>query len=242
MTASGEGQGYAHPELLADTAWLQEHLDDPKVRVIDCDPIEMYRRAHIRNAVGLRVHHYLKQPPEPGREYGTHVMVPDQLAGLMGDLGVGQDTQVVTYDGAGGVYAARVWWVLNYHGHRGVKLLNGGWNKWFSEGRPMSMDVPSFPKAAFEPRMNPDLLCTLDYTVGRVGKAEVTFWDVRSDGEWTGENTRGNRRGGHIPGAVHLEWLDLVTDDALRTLKPAAEMRALLEAAGVTPDREVITY
>ena len=233
-----EVQGYARPELLAETDWLEEHLDDPEVVIVDCDPWDVYRRTHIRNAVGLRgVHHYIKDAHN-----FTYVMPPDQFADLMGRLGISNDTLVVAYDGFGGLYACRLWWVLNLYGHTKVKVLNGGYNKWFLEGRPLSIEVPHPTPRVFEPRPQPRWLCTLDDAKARIGCADTVFLDVRSIEEWTGANPRDNRRAGHIPGAIHLEWLNFVTDPPLRTFKPAHELRRMLEERGVTPEKEVITY
>ncbi len=235
--------GYARSDLLVDTDWLQQNLDDPGIRIVDCDQIDSYRRAHIKNAVGIRVHHYVKQP-EYAEDPNAYPLVapPDVFAELMSGMGVGNNTQVVAYDGFGGLYATRFWWVLNYYGHTNVKVVNGGWKKWFDEGRPVSLDSPERRQADFVPRAQPDLLCTLDYGVSQVGDGDTVFLDVRSDAEWDGTNDRGNRRAGHVPGAVHLEWLNLLTDDRHQTFKPAAEVRATLEALGVTPDKQVITY
>jgi thiosulfate/3-mercaptopyruvate sulfurtransferase len=82
----------------------------------------------------------------------------------------------------------------------------------------------------------------LDYGQSNVGNADVVFLDVRSDGEWDGSNNRGNRRAGRIPDAVHLEWLNFVTADKYQTIKPASELRTMLEAVGATPDKEIVTY
>ena len=230
--------GYARPELLAESDWLQERMGDPGLRIVDCDTHDVYRRAHLPNAVGLPVHNYIKDASN-----SVYVMPPDQFTALMGSLGISNDTLVVTCDGFGSLSAARFWWVMNYYGHTNVRILNGGFSKWLHEGRPITQEVPALPPTTtFEPRVSPDLLCSLDYGKACVGSEEVTFLDVRSEGEWTGENTRGNQRGGHVPGAIHLEWLNFVTNDALRTIKPAQELRAMLKEAGVSPEREVVTY
>ena len=228
---------YARPELLADADWLEAHLDNSNVRVIDCTTFDLYQKAHIKNAVGLRVNPYIKDSDDT-----LHVMPPDQFAKLMGDLGVGPDTTVVTYDTAGGVPASRMWWVLNYYGHTNAKVLNGGWEKWFHEGRPVSRDIPKVSAPAFVPAANEDLLCPLSYGKSHVEDSRVLYLDMRSDGEWTGEVTRGNKRSGHIPGAVHLEWTNFMNAEPNRTWKSAPELKALLDAAGVTPDKEIITY
>lgn len=235
MTQSSSG--YARPELLADPGWLEERLDDPNVRIIDCATFDLYQKAHIKGAVGLRVNPFLKDAND-----SLHVMPPDQFARLMGDLGVGPDTTVVSYDTAGGVPACRMWWALNHYGHTNAKVLNGGWERWFHEGRPISRDVPSVPATAFTPVVDDSVLCSLDYGKAHVGDGNVVYLDVRSDGEWTGENSRGNKRIGHVPGAVHLEWTNFMNPEPNRSWKSAEEIRALLDAEGVTPDKEVITY
>ncbi|GIX46738.1 MAG: hypothetical protein KatS3mg131_0949 [Candidatus Tectimicrobiota bacterium] len=222
---------YAHPELLVDTAWLEAHLDDPGLRIVDCDPFDAYRRAHIPNAVGIRVHHYIKHPDYPKDPVKhPHVAPPETMKAVMESMGIGDDTLVVAYDSNGSLWAARLWWVLNYYGHSQVKVLNGGWKKWFDEKRPLSIDRPPLPSVTFTPRANPDLLCTLEDAKAKIGDPQVVFLDVRSDGEWNGTNDRGNRRVGRIPGAVHLEWLNFVTADRHQTFKPAEELRAMLEA------------
>lgn len=236
-------QGYVQPDLLVEADWLAARLDDPNIRIVDCDPIDVYRRAHIQHAIGIPVHHYIKQSAyttDP-RQYPL-VAPPDTMQELMMRMGIGDDNLVVTYDSNGCLWAARFWWVLNHYGHTNVKVLNGGWQKWFDEGRPVSIDGASSQPATFTPRVNPDLLCTLDYGQSQVGNDDVIFLDVRSDGEWEGSNDRGNKRAGRIPGAVHLEWLNFVTNDNYKTIKPADELRAMLEAAGVTPDKEVVIY
>ena len=237
-------QGYARPEMLASTEWLAEHIDDPNVRVVDCDEFEPYLRAHVKNAVGIRVHHYIKHPnyPTAQTEYPL-VAEPGVMKGLMEDMGIGDDTLVVAYDNSGSLYSTRFWWVLNYYGHTNAKVLNGGWKKWFDEGRPTSIDrPPDVGTVTFTPKADDSLVCTLDYGVGQVGNTDTVFWDVRSSEEWDGSNDRGNARAGRVPGAVHLEWLNLITSDRHRTFKPASELRAMLEAIGITPDKNVITY
>ena len=230
------GDGYTNPNLLAETEWLEAHLDDPNLRIVDCEPFDGYRRAHIKGAVGISVHPYIKDPNRP------RVMEADDFAKLASDMGLGDDDLIVTYDSGWGLSASRFWWVLNYYGHKNVKMLNGGWAKWFGEGRPITA-APAEPRAAtFTPRVDDSVICRLDDGVASVGNSDVVFLDVRSDGEWDGSNNRGNDRRGHIPGAVHLEWLNFLSEGEYQTVKPASELRAMLEAKGVTPDKRVVTY
>ena len=102
--------------------------------------------------------------------------------------------------------------------------------------------MPSAASAAFTPVVNDAGLCSLDYGKAHVGDEGVIFLDVRSDGEWTGEVSRNNKRIGRVPGAVHLEWTNFMNPEPNRSWKTAEEIQALLDAAGVTPDKEVITY
>jgi len=232
--------GYARPELLATTEWLAERLDDPSIRIVDCDEFAAYRRLHIPGAVGLKVHHYLKDPDNP-----DHLMPPEMFAAVMADHGIGDAHTVVAYDGSGGLYAARLWWALDYYGHTACRVLNGGFQKWHAEVRPLTSLQPSAiggERATFTVRPGRDCLCDRDEVEAAIGREGTVIWDVRSKEENTGENPRQNRYGGHIPGAVHLEWLDLTTGGEAPELLPAEEIRRRLEAVGITPEKEVLAH
>ena len=236
-------EGYARPEILVETDWLEEHLNDADIRIVDCDQYDLYSRAHVTNAVGTPEHNFIKNPDYANDPTGNPLVASaEDFARLMGRMGIGNDTTVVAYDSGGGTRAARLWWVLNYYGHTKAKMLNGGWKKWHDEGRPTSTDALRPAEASFTSTEIPDLVCLMDYGVSCVGDPDTVFLDVRSDDEWTGAGARGNKRAGHVPGAVHLEWLNFVTSDKHQTVKPAAELRAMLEDRGVTPDKQVITY
>jgi len=236
-------QDYARPELLVETDWLEARLGDPNLRIVDCDEYDKYLRAHIKNALGIKVHHYIKHSDYPEDPIGHPLVAdPDTFVKLMESMGIGNDDLVVAYDNAGSLYATRFWWVLSYYGHTNVKVLNGGWRKWFDEGRPATLEVPDVPLKRYTAMVNRDVVCTLDYGVACLGKTDTVFLDVRSDGEWEGTNDRGNRRVGHVPEAVHMEWLNFVTDDDYRTFKPAHDLRVMLQEQGVTPEKQVITY
>ena len=230
--------GYARPELLVEPDWLWEHRDDPSLRVIDCATLEAYRRAHIPGAVGLPANTYIKDPSDE-----TFVMPPEGFAALMGVLGVNDDTTVVLYDDNNSLVATRLWWVLNYYGHTDARVLNGGWHRWLTEGRPVTFHQtrPASP-GSFTPRVNESLICRVDDLKASLDRPGVLIMDMRTDEEWLGTNDRGNKRAGHVPGAVHLEWLNFVTSDDRRVFKPADELRAMLTAKGITPESEVVTY
>jgi len=229
-------QGYTRPEMLTTTEWLAAHLQDTNLRIVDCDSRDAYRRAHIPGAITFRGHHYLKE-----EEGALYIMGPQKFAETMGALGIGDDTLVIAYDGFSGLYATRFWWALHYYGHTQVKVLNGGWDKWLAEKRPMDNAEPRAAKATFAARAHEELIARWDYVQDSIGRTDRVLLDVRSDGEWTGANARGTKRGGRIPGAVHLEWLNYV-DSKTKEFKPAAELRAMFEQVGVKPASEVVTY
>jgi thiosulfate/3-mercaptopyruvate sulfurtransferase len=227
---------FARPEMLVDPEWLQQRLDDPNIRIVDCDPPDQYRRAHIDGAVTHHGDNYFKNPDDP-----RFIMEPDQFASTMSQMGIGDGASVVTYDASGSINAARLWWCLTYYGHTDVRVLNGGWNRWLKEGRPITMAVPNVAPAQFTPRPDESVRASAEYIMGVLDNPDVVILDVRSDGEWDGTNNRGNKRGGHMPGAVHCEWLNNITNDEARFLKPPADLRAMFEGLGVTPDKEIVT-
>lgn len=226
---------YAHPEMLVDGDWLEAHLEDPNVRIVDCDPPDAYRRVHIPGSVNPN-DNYLKNPDD--RRF---IMQPEQFAAEMARLGIGDDTLVVSYD-AGGTTAGRFWWCLNYYGHTNAKVLNGGWNLWLKQGRPVTMTQPKVEApGTFTPKANDAVYATAEHIMANLGNPDVIVLDVRSDGEWDGSNTRGNKRQGHMPGAVHLEWLNNLTADDEKRWKSADELREMYAACGLTPDKQIVT-
>ena len=236
MADQGEG-GYKHSEFLADPEWLAGHLDDENLRVVDTDVEAAYQRGHIPGAV-LIPDNYEKDPSTDR----VHILPPEKFARLMESLGIGDDTLVVAYDNSQSLYAARLWWALRYYGHTEVKVLNGGWRKWVTEGRQISFDRPQVrPGLRFSAKPDDPLIITTEGLKERYDIPDVVVWDVRSRGEYLGGNTRNNRRPGHIPGATHLEWLEMI-DKETHTFKLAGEMRRILESNGISPEKEVIAH
>ncbi|HCV00520.1 MAG: hypothetical protein CL897_05440 [Dehalococcoidia bacterium] len=233
---------YARPELLAEPQWLEEHTDDSQVRIIDCATLEAYRRAHIPGAVHLPVHYYIKEQGDREGGAGMFVMPPDEFATLMSSLGVDADTTVVTYDDNNSLVAARLWWVLNYYGHSKVKVLNGGWHRWLTEEHPVTFHATRPEERTFTSNTVSTLHASAEDLLAVHDSPTCTVLDVRSDGEWEGSNWRGNKRGGHVPGAHHLEWTSLIERKDTRRFLPSENMKSLLEKAGVLPEAQTITY
>ncbi len=227
--------GYARPELLAETDWLAQHVNDPGVRIVDMRSEEAYRKGHIPGAVNLGWN-ALKDPDNE-----VYVIPPDKLAALMANLGISNETTVVGYDDQGGLAPARLWWVLDYYGHPKAKVLNGGWNKWVKEKRPITTDMLAPQTAQFAATVDLSKVCVVDELLADMKRPNVVIIDARSPAEYTGFDVLA-KRGGHIPGAVNIDWTRNVTKDDIKIFKPAAELLKIYEAAGVTKDKEIITH
>lgn len=230
MNTSNE---YANPDLLAETAWLAENLSNANVRIIDGRSEEKYIEGHIEGAINLEF------SAVPGNVEATD---GSDFAGMLAAQGIGDQNIIVCYDDAGPP-AARLWWLLSYFGVENARVLNGGINKWIQEERNVTNENPSHSPASFVPRIVGDLNCSLDHAKNGANDSGTVFWDTRLEGEYTGEINRGNApdRVGHIPGAIHLEWSTLI-EPSTQTIKPASEIRTILESHGITPDKEVLTY
>ena len=236
---------YANPDALVETGWLAEHLDDPSVRVIEVDEdTSAYAQAgHIPGAVAWDWFIDLHAPV--GRDYVDQ----ESLSALLQRAGVDRDTTVVLYGGNNNWFAAYAYWLLRYLGYGNVRLLNGGRKKWEVEGRELAMDVPSYEATGFrvEGPVVGDFRAFRDDVLDRVRSGDGGFIDVRSPEEYRGEKLAPDHLPqeqaqvpGHIPGAANIPWAKAANEDG--SFKSADELRALYEAEGVTPDREVIAY
>ena len=227
-------RGYANPNLLADTDWLAEHLKDPNLRLIDTRSGDLYSAGHIPGAISLNAFGGI--PRAGNNDMGTAAQF-EQLAGTMG---IANDSTVVIYDAPGAQMGMTAWAFL-MNGHADVHVLDGGFQKWTAEDRPVTTDtVISRASTTYKASRVDAMDCPLDYAKSAVGKEGVVFWDTRALAEH--EGTQGNNpRMGHITGSNHLEWTDLLDADT-KTLKPGDELRAMLTSRGITPESEVNTY
>lgn len=226
---------YAHPEQLVDTDWVAAHAADANVRIVDMRQ-NGYADGHVPNAVYLSpvAIRDAKAPP-------TFLPTPAAFADMMARLGISDGTRVVVYDERGGIYAARLWWILNYFGHSNVALMNGGWVKWSAEHRPTTAAVPTPPAGRFTPTPQPRWVATADDVVGAIDKSGVKIVDARTTAEIEGTDLRNIRRGGFVPSSVPIYWEDLL-DPKAKTFKPADELKKIYEARGILPSQEVIAY
>ena len=226
---------YAHPEQLVETDWVAAHAADAGVRIVDMRQTG-YAAGHVPGAVYVSpvAIRDAKAPP-------TFLPTPAAFEEMMAKLGIGNTTRVVVYDERGGIYAARLWWILNYFGHANVALMNGGWIKWTAEQRPSSTAAAAPPAAAFTARSQPNWVATASDVVSAIDKPGVKIVDARTQNEIDGKDLRNIKRGGFVPSSVPVYWEDLL-DAQQKTFKPADELKAIFESRGITPSQEVIAY
>ena len=232
-------RGYVDSSILVTTDWLAENIDDPNIVVVDTDDPSEYATGHIPGASNPPDNYY-----KTSLEDRTHIQGPEQFASTMSALGISDDSLVVAYDRTGGLYALRLMWALHFYRHTNVKMLDSGYQRWVADGRETSTrPYESDALASFTPR-DPDrsIIADMDDVLKAIDSGETTLLDVRTDGEWEGSNKRGGKRGGHMPGAIHLEWVNFHTGGEIPTLKTADEIRALLSQSGVSSDGNIITY
>ena len=234
--------GYKNPDALVETDWLEAHLNDEKVRVIEVDEdTSAYDKGHVSGAVGWNWSSDLHT--KVGRDYVSRA----ELSELLSRAGVGDDTKVVLYGGNNNWFAAYAYWILKLRGFDNVKLVNGGRKKWELESRELTQDVPSYQPTGITltaPERD-EIRALRDQVLSKL--ADATFVDVRSPEEFRGEKLAPDHLPqeqaqvpGHIPGAANVPWAKAANEDG--TFKSADELRALYEADGVTDDREVIAY
>jgi thiosulfate/3-mercaptopyruvate sulfurtransferase len=231
-------RAYARPELLAETGWLADRLADPRVRVVDARSKNEYVAGHIAGAV-----HMDGFGSDIPRDESYDMGSPEEFARLAGGLGIGNDSTVIVYD-TPTQRMGMVAWTFLYYGHADVRILDGGVAKWLAEGRALDTQLPEWAPVTYVARPVEAVYCSLEDARAGVGRDDFVFWDTRTADEYAGNATAGFAsvpRLGHIPGAAHLDWTQLL-DPESRTLKPGADLRQLLEACGITPDKQVAGY
>lgn len=219
--------------FLVDGEVLSAEIRQGKVRLIDAETAADYARAHLPGAASLP---YLElEDAEENAKTGLPIF-PQLGASKFAALGLTRESDVVVYDGGDGRAASAVWYILRFLGHEKVRILDGGFRKWLREGRPLTQEAPKFAKATYVPKPRADwALKTADLD----SKRQLVL-DARGLGEYAGKDTGGARQGGHIPGAKAFPWTQLT--DATTSFRPPAEIMKILAAAGITPEREIVTY
>jgi thiosulfate/3-mercaptopyruvate sulfurtransferase len=229
---------YARPEILVETEWLAEHLSVPGMRLVELrrGGLDDYAKGHIPGAVGLP-NAALRDPTNPP----SFLPSLESFEKTMGELGIDNQTRVVVYDDRGGLYAARLWWALQYFGHSNVAFLNGGLVKWNREGRPLSVQSPRIEPARFVASPHPEWLATSDDVLAAIAKPGFKILDARTSDEIEGRDLRGIKRGGIIESSIPLYWEDTF-DPESKALLAADALWDILDERGIGRDDSIIVY
>ena len=228
-------QEYTREKLLTTVAELQQKLGSPNICIIDVRPAEDYAQGHIPGAThfdlfGLSLVDTTEAPLKAFMFMIHHVL---ELRG------VSESKEVVFYEDNSGMRAARGLWFLEFYGHPNVKMLDGGFKAWQTAGAPITTDAAPPKTATFKAADRREVLATADDVLRSIDKNDIAILDTRSRGEYLGTHVRA-ARGGAIPGAIHIEWTDNL--DADGKFKANAELKAMYDKAGITPDKEVVSY
>ena len=241
---SGAGTtGYIHPEVLFEKSWVAEHLNDSTLRLIEADEdVLLYEIGHLPGAVKLDWHVDVQDPVS--RDF------VDQkgFENLMSRWGISNETTIVLYGDKNNWYACYSFWLFSMYGHKNMKIMNGGRQKWEAEGRQLTKEVPHFEPATYHAQpMDESIRAFRDDVLIGLKDPNRRLIDVRSPQEYTGEllhmvnyPQEGAQRGGHIPTAKSIPWATAANPDG--TFRSVGELRQIYEGKDVASDKDVISY
>jgi thiosulfate/3-mercaptopyruvate sulfurtransferase len=226
---------YTRETMLTTVAELEKKLGAPNLCIIDTRPAEEYARGHIPGAghfdlFGLSLIDTSDAPLKAFMFMIHHVL---ELRG------VSEAKEVIFYGGNSDMRAARGLWFLEYFGHPNVKMLDGGFKAWQAAGAPVATDTVAPKEAKFKISERRDVLATAEDVLRSLDRKDIAILDTRSEGEHRGTHVRA-ARGGAIPGSIHIEWTQNL--DAGGKFKSNVELKAMYDKAGITPDKEVVSY
>jgi len=242
-TGASSTSGYIHPEVLVETSWVAEHLNDPAIRIIEADEdVLLYEVGHLPGAVKLDWHVDVQDPVS--RDF-----VDQQgFEKLMSRWGISNDTTIILYGDKNNWYACYSFWLFTMFGHKHIKIMNGGRQKWEAEGRPFTKDVPHFAATTYHAQpMDESIRAFREDVMNGLKDPNRRLIDVRSPQEYTGElihmvnyPQEGAQRGGHIPTAKSIPWGTAANADG--TFKSPEELRQIYGGKDITPEKDVVTY
>lgn len=226
-----------NPHLSVDGRWLKAHGTDAKLRIVDLRPKARYKAGHIPGAV--HVSPKILHTRIDGIA-GLLAPVPDVESALR-QAGISADSIVVAYDDNFGLSATRLFWALEYLGHADVRVLDGGWKNWRKQQLGISWTTPQVTAGNFTARRRDERFAGLSWIRPNLDNPGVTLVDARSSGEYEGSKRYANR-GGHIPGAVLVDWRNHLDPQRPGMLRPVEELRELYDQRGISPEREIVVY
>jgi thiosulfate/3-mercaptopyruvate sulfurtransferase len=237
---------YSHPEVLCETEWVGNNLENPNLRIleVDYDPENAYKQGHIP---GSYLVWWKKDINDPERR---DIINKSQFESLMARVGATPESELILYGDFNNWFAAFAFWVFNYYGHKKIRIMNGGRKKWELEKREYTKDQPKVQSSTYSAQPPDEGVRAYLPDVKRALErlSETVLVDVRSAKEFSGEitappeyPTEHAQRGGHIPGAKNIPWAQAVKESD-GTFKSIDELKRLYQEMGVTPDRHVICY
>ena len=249
---------FKNPQYLVETDWLEAHLDDPNLRIFDCTVYltnyfdesagrkleivsgrSQWEQGHIPGSGFADLMNELSDPEN--KRFFAPMPPAGQFAEAMSRYGVGPGTRVVLYDDMVNIWAARIWWMLRYFGFDDAAVLNGGWKKWTSEGRPTSTEPPAYPPAQFVARPRPSLVATKDEVLAAIGTDATCIVNALDADEYAGRGPVRYGRPGHIPTSTNVSFLS-VLDPETNAYLPPERLWELFAAGRALEKERVITY
>ncbi len=242
--ATPKSVAFANPDLLVTAEWLSQHLNDANVRVVDVRKPSDYKSGHIKNSLNIDTTDLKGPMYDQSNPVKWTVLSKEQLERLLSDAGVSKDTIVVALDDARGLWAARFFWTLEYYGHGNGKarVLDGGLKKWQAEKRELTTEVQTIKKTTYVAKVDPSPFASKQQVLDAIGKKDSVILATIPEAEFKGGNAKDHLKGGHIPGAVRLDWVENLTSGDVPVMKSAAELAAQYEAVGVVKDKNTILY
>lgn len=223
--------------LVIEPAELKQHLNTDDVLIIDLSSAATYVQYHVPGAVFLNYEWIVRvEQPRMGL-----LPTEEQLNNVLSSLGLTEDTHLVVYDDEGGGRACRFLWTLDILGHKNYSLLNGGLQAWANHGNEISSKINYPTPGEYKAKMNFEPVATRQYILDHLSDDNVVIFDNRSPAEYNGEKVFA-QRGGHIPGAINMEWTDAMDKANQKCFKAEKELRQMLESQGITPDKTIVTY
>ncbi|MEM7009600.1 MAG: sulfurtransferase [Thermodesulfobacteriota bacterium] len=234
---------YVHPDVLVSTQWVADNLNDPNIKIVESDEdVLLYEVGHVENAIKIDWQTDLQD--QLVRDY----IDKEKFEQLLSDKGISNDSTIVFYGDKSNWWACYAMWVFKLFGHEKCLIMNGGRQKWIEEERPITKDVPDFPKTDYKVSgTNEAIRAFRDDVVGHIGSGNPLI-DVRSPKEFSGEllhmeayPQEGALRGGHIPGAANVPWATAANEDG--TFKSADELKAIyMDDKGLKEGDDIIAY